>query len=160
MPSAMESSDAVKTVEALHRDARARGLFFQHVTDAELRARQVTVNGRELLSFGSCSYLGLELDPRLIEGACDATRRFGTQFSCSRGYLSMPLYAELESQLDAIFGGHVVVAPTTTLAHQAAFDALMSEKDAIVVDHQAHQSVHQAGEPRPRPGRARRDHPP
>ena len=102
------------------------------------------MNGQEMLSFGSCSYLGLELDPRLIEGDCDAARRFGTQFSCSRGYLSAPHYQALEASLDQIFGAHALVAPTTTLAHQAAFDALMSEKDAIVVDHQAHQSVHQA----------------
>jgi 7-keto-8-aminopelargonate synthetase-like enzyme len=140
----MESSDAVKTIEALHRDARDRGLFFQHATDVALRDRRVTVNGQEMLSFGSCSYLGLELDPRLIEGACDAARRFGTQFSCSRGYLSAPHYQALESSLDEIFGAHALVAPTTTLAHQAAFDALISEKDAVVVDHQAHQSVHQA----------------
>ncbi len=140
----MESSDAVRTIETLHRDARDRGLFFQHATDTELHGRKVTVNAREMLSFGSCSYLGLELDPRLIEGACDAARRFGTQFSCSRGYLSAPLTAELEASLDTIFGGHALVAPTTTLAHQAAFDALISEKDAVVVDHQAHQSVHQA----------------
>lgn len=140
----MEASDAIKTVETLHRDARARGLFFQHATDAEIRGRRVTVNGREMLSFGSCSYLGLELHTDLIEGACDSARRYGTQFSCSRGYLSAPPYAELESLLDAIFGGHALVAPTTTLAHQAAFDAIVTEKDAVVVDHQAHQSVHQA----------------
>ncbi|MFO0758428.1 MAG: aminotransferase class I/II-fold pyridoxal phosphate-dependent enzyme [Byssovorax sp.] len=140
----METSDAIKTIETLHRDARARGLFFQQATDAELRGRRVTVGGQEMLSFGSCSYLGLEMDPRLIEGACDAARRFGTQFSCSRGYLSAPPYEELEASLDAIFGGPALVAPTTTLAHQAAFDALISEKDAVVVDHQAHQSIHQA----------------
>ena len=140
----MEASDAIRTVESLHRDARDRGLFFQHATDGQLRGRRITVNGREMLSFGSCSYLGLELHPALIAGACDAAQRWGTQFSCSRGYVSAPPYAELEALLDAIFGGHALVAPTTTLAHQAAFDALVSEKDAVVVDHQAHQSVHQA----------------
>ncbi len=55
-----------------------------------------------------------------------------------------PLYRELEETLGRIFEAHVLVAPTTTLAHQAAFDALMTEKDAIVLDHQVHQSVHQA----------------
>ncbi len=140
----METSDAIRIVESLHRDARARGLFFQHATDAELQGRRVTVGGRELLSFGSCSYLGLEMHPALVEGACQAARRWGTQFSCSRGYLSAPPYAELEGLLDEIFGGHALVAATTTLAHQAAFDALVCEKDAVVVDHQAHQSVHQA----------------
>lgn len=140
----MEASDAIKTIETLHRDARARGLFFQQVTGDALRGRRVEVGGRELLSFGSCSYLGLELHPALIEGACDAARRYGTQFSSSRGYLSAPPYAELEALFDHLFGAHALVAPTTTLAHQAAFDVLVTEKDAVVLDHQVHQSVHQA----------------
>ncbi len=65
----MEASDALKTVETLHRDARDRGLFFQRLSDTELHGRQITVNGRPMLSFGSCSYLGLELHPLLIQGA-------------------------------------------------------------------------------------------
>lgn len=140
----MEASESIDVIATLHREARGRGLFFQHAEDTRLEGRTVTVNGLRLLSFGSCSYLGLEFHPRLVEGVCDAVRRFGTQFSSSRGYLSAPLYHELEETLGRIFEAHVLVAPTTTLAHQAAFDALMTEKDAIVLDHQVHQSVHQA----------------
>jgi 7-keto-8-aminopelargonate synthetase-like enzyme len=140
----MEASEVVTTIETLHREARSRGLFFQHAQDTRLEGRRVTVNGQRLLSFGSCSYLGLEFHPALVEGVCDAVNRFGTQFSCSRGYLSAPLYEELESTLDRLFEAHTLVAPTTTLAHLAAFDALMTEQDAIVLDHQVHQSVHQA----------------
>ena len=140
----MEASESLEVIETLHREARDRGLFFQHAEDARLEGRTVTINGRRLLSFGSCSYLGLEFHPRLVAGVCDAVMRFGTQFSCSRGYLSAPLYQELEETLGEIFEAHVLVAPTTTLAHQAAFDALMTEKDAIVLDHQVHQSVQQA----------------
>jgi 7-keto-8-aminopelargonate synthetase-like enzyme len=140
----METSEIIHTIEALHRDARERKLFFQNATDESLRGRTVTIHDQRLLSFGSCSYLGLEFHPALIAGACDAAVRFGTQFSSSRGYLSVPLYEELESSFDRIFDAKVLVAPTTTLAHQSAFDALMTEKDAIVLDHQVHQSVHQA----------------
>lgn len=140
----MEASESLDVIETLHREARDRGLFFQNAEDTRLEGRMVTVNDRKLLSFGSCSYLGLEFHPQLVAGVCDAVTRFGTQFSCSRGYLSAPLYQELEEALGAIFEAHVLVAPTTTLAHQAAFDALMTEKDAVVLDHQVHQSVHQA----------------
>lgn len=140
----MEASETISVIETLHREARERGIFFQHAEDAWLDRRTVTISGRKLLSFGSCSYLGLEFHPRLVEGVCDAVTRFGTQFSCSRGYLSAPLYRELEETLGRIFEAQIIVAPTTSLAHQAAFDALMTEKDAIVLDHQVHQSVHQA----------------
>src|SRR3712207_7635534 len=47
-------------------------------------------------SFGSCSYLGLEVHPALRAGVVDAVERFGTQFSSSRAYVSPPRYAEAE----------------------------------------------------------------
>ena len=114
------------------------------LTDTQLRGRNIRSTDADLLSFGSCSYLGLEFHPKLIQGVCDAVRRYGTQFSCSRGYLSAPPYEELEALLDQIFEAHVLVTPTTTLGHQAAFDVLMNEKDVVVLDHQVHASVHQA----------------
>src|SRR5262249_7296186 len=138
---AMETSEILHTIETLHRDARDRGLFFQNAEDESLRGRSVSVNGRTLLSFGSCSYLGLEFHPSLIAGVCDAVTRYGTQFSSSRGYLSAPPYVQLEEACSKIFDAHVLLTPSTTLGHQAAFDALMTEKDAIVLDHQVHQSV-------------------
>lgn len=141
----MEASEYLATVEALHRDARARRLFFQTAEDHALRGREVTVDGRSLLSFGSCSYLGLEQDPRLIDAAREGALRYGTQFSSSRGYLSAPPYAELEALLAELFGGHVLVTPSTTLGHIAALPVLITERDALVMDHQVHHSVQVAG---------------
>ena len=110
--------------------------------DARFDGRHVTIRGRELVSFASCSYLGLELDPRLIEAAVDATRRYGIETSSSRAYLSSPLYAEFESLIERVFGGaHVVVAPTTTLGHLAALPTLIDDDDAVILDHQVHSSV-------------------
>jgi len=110
--------------------------------DARFDGRHVRIRGRELVNFASCSYLGLELDPRLIEAAVDATRRFGIETSASRAYLSSPLYAEFEALIEQVFGGaHVVVAPTTTLGHLAALPALIDDDDAIILDHQVHSSV-------------------
>ncbi|MEM9489914.1 MAG: hypothetical protein AAGC55_12270 [Myxococcota bacterium] len=52
-----------------------------HLTldDEPATGRVVSVGGQSLLSFGSCSYLGLETDPRLVEGAVTAARRFALQ---------------------------------------------------------------------------------
>jgi 7-keto-8-aminopelargonate synthetase-like enzyme len=140
----MEASEFLQVVETLHGDAKQRGLFFQTCEDMDLRGRRIRLHGRDLLSFGSCSYLGLEHHPALIEGAIEATRAYGTQFASSRGYLSAPPYLELEPLLDQIFDAHVVQVQTTTLAHQAAFDTFLTEKDAIVLDHQVHFSVQRA----------------
>jgi 7-keto-8-aminopelargonate synthetase-like enzyme/predicted N-acyltransferase len=140
----MEASDRQATVLAMHEEARRRGLFFQRCADERLTQRDMLVEGRRVVSFGSCSYLGLEFHPELIEGACDAARRFGTQFSSSRGYMSAPLYDELEENLSRIFGSPTLVTLSTTLAHQAFFTASINEHDAIVLDHQVHESVHMA----------------
>ena len=116
-----------------------------HAEDLRFDGRHVRIRGRDLVNFASCSYLGLELDPRLIEGAIDATRRFGIETSSSRAYLSSPLYTEFEEAIEQIFGGaHVVVAPTTTLGHLAALPVLIDDDDVIILDHQVHSSVQMA----------------
>ncbi|MDP2310860.1 MAG: bifunctional aminotransferase class I/II-fold pyridoxal phosphate-dependent enzyme/GNAT family N-acetyltransferase [Pseudomonadota bacterium] len=138
----MEASQILSSIAAIHDDARRRGLFFQTCSDAELRGRMVTVNERRMVSFSSCSYLGLEQHPAVIAGVHDAVDRYGVQFSCSRGYLSAPIYADLEDQLSTLFGAHALVTPSTTMAHMIALPVLANEKDAIVLDHQAHHSIH------------------
>jgi 7-keto-8-aminopelargonate synthetase-like enzyme/predicted N-acyltransferase len=140
----VETSEYLATVEALHEEARRRGLFFLTASDQELSGRTVTIADRQVVSFSSCSYLGLERHPRLIAGVHDAVDRFGTQFSSSRGYLSAPPYAKLEALLSQLFGGHALVTSSTTLGHQVALGVLATEKDAIVMDHQVHHSVHMA----------------
>lgn len=140
----METSELIATIETLHVDARERGLFFQTCEDESLCGPKITIGGRPLLSFGSCSYLGLEHHRALVGTAHEMLRRYGTQFASSRGYLSAPPYPELEATLGTIFGGHAVTCQTTTLAHQAAFDVLLTEQDAMVLDHQVHYSVQRA----------------
>lgn len=106
--------------------------------------RYVTVNGKRLLNFGSCSYLGLEQRSELREGAHRALDQYGTQFSFSRAYLQSPLYLELESLLERIAGRPVVVAASTTLAHMAALPVLIRDTDSIFIDQFAHASLHTA----------------
>jgi 7-keto-8-aminopelargonate synthetase-like enzyme len=117
------------------------GLAHLTAEDATIDGRHVTLGGRRVVQFGSCSYVGLEIDPRLKQGACDAIERFGTQFASSRAYLSCPLYSELDSLLQSIFGSHVVVAQTTSLAHFAALPVLVGKGDAVVFDQFVHASA-------------------
>lgn len=135
-----------ETVAANMARARAYGIAHQATEDESLNGRHVTLGGRELLNFGSCSYLGLEHHPALKSGAIEATGRYGTQFSSSRAYVSLGLYEELEAQLEGLFGGKVVVTPTTSLGHLAALPVLIGEQDALVLDHQVHASVSMAAQ--------------
>jgi 7-keto-8-aminopelargonate synthetase-like enzyme len=104
----------------------------------------VEVDGRQLRNFGGCSYLALEVEPSIQDAACAATRRFGTQFPFSRAYLENALYAELEDALREMTGGHIVVAPSTSLAHLAALPVLVRDGDAVLVDQFAHASLQTA----------------
>ncbi len=125
-------------------DALSHGVLHLEAQDERLDGRTILVRGQRVLQFGSCSYLGLELDPRLRDGVVDAVERYGTQFSSSRAYLSAPAYHELEELLQRIFEARVIACPSTTLAHFSALPVLIQERDAVILDHQVHQSVHLA----------------
>ncbi len=120
------------------------GISQLSTSDHSLTGRQLTTNGEQVLNFGSCSYLGLEMDERLKQGAIDAVHRYGSQFSCSRAYMSIGLYDELESLLDQIFGKPTIVAPSTTMGHLSTIPLLVGPNDAVILDHQVHASVQQA----------------
>lgn len=134
----------VETVARTLGEARNEGVIWR--TSAGRAGRQVAFDGFECLNFGSCSYLGLHEHPALIEGTIDAVRRFGTQFSFSRAYLSSSLYEELEALLEAITGRHVVVGASTTLCHLSALPVLVRDADAVIIDQFAHASLYTATE--------------
>jgi 7-keto-8-aminopelargonate synthetase-like enzyme len=127
---------------------RSVELGIVHLTtqDEFLDGRVVTMNGQEYINFGSCNYLGLEKDERLIEAAVDAVRRFGTQLSCARSCISLGQYEELEYLLSEIFEKPALLAPTTSLGHISTLPILVDERDAIILDHQVHNSVKNASQ--------------
>ncbi|WP_189169715.1 aminotransferase class I/II-fold pyridoxal phosphate-dependent enzyme [Pilimelia anulata] len=112
--------------------------------DERLDGRTVTVSGKKMVHFGSCSYLGLETHELLKSAAVDATMRFGTQFSSSRAYLSAPLYEAAESALSVIFGRDVLITASTTMGHLATLPTLVESTDVLLLDHQVHHSVQTA----------------
>jgi 7-keto-8-aminopelargonate synthetase-like enzyme/predicted N-acyltransferase len=134
----------LQVLDDIFTDAVNRGLMQRVADDDQLDGRLLGLDGKQLVNFGSCSYLGLEMDPRLKEGVAEAVMRYGTQFSSSRSYISAPPYVELEGLLEELFGGAVMIAPSTTLGHQATLPVLVGENDAVVLDQQVHHSIHMA----------------
>lgn len=125
-------------------DGKNSGILHLDVSDEILNGNYITINNVKAVNFSSCSYLGLEFDERLKEGATKAIRNYGTQFSASRAYLSSYHYRILESKFNQIFDGHCVVVPTTTLGHIAAIPVIVGLNDAVILDHQVHNSVQTA----------------
>lgn len=141
MPTAEER---LAILDEVMTEAAGKGLLHTDIDDQALDGRLISLGGKPHVSFGSCSYLGLELDPRMREAVIDAVNRYGTQFSSSRAYLQSPQYNELEPLLDQMFGGHVLVTATTSLGHLATLPVIVESTDAVILDHQVHASVQMA----------------
>ncbi|MEO6302298.1 MAG: aminotransferase class I/II-fold pyridoxal phosphate-dependent enzyme, partial [Bacteroidia bacterium] len=134
----------IDTIDQIITDGVNKGILHLNNEDEFLEGNTITLKGKEVVNFGSCSYLGLEFDRRLKDGAIEALEKYGTQFSESRAYVSVKLYKDLENYFEQIFNASVVVSPTTTLGHIAAIPVLVSENDAVIIDHQAHNSIQTA----------------
>ncbi|MBC8995646.1 aminotransferase class I/II-fold pyridoxal phosphate-dependent enzyme [Pseudomonas sp. N40(2020)] len=107
-------------------------------------------SGERLTEFLSCSYLGLECDPRLIQGAVDAVETFGVQFAAARTRALLPPMRELDEQLNRIFQGHAVTFNSVGSAHLGCLPLLGSGElpsyplrrgPSWIVDRAAHASM-------------------
>ena len=124
--------------------ARAAGLVRVRVEDEVHDGGHIEIDGRTVVNMGSCAYMGLNVDGRLKAAATAAIERFGPVFSSSTVYTSVDLYSELEEHLRSIMGDHVLVPTTTTLGHLAFFQVAPEPGDVVIVDQQAHASIHMA----------------
>ena len=134
----------LRTIERYIGETVAEGLLWNSSSTGI--GRRSMVDDRDCLNFGSCSYMGLHLHQDLIAGTVEAVQRFGTQFSCSRTYISNTLYEELEALLGAMTGRHALVGASTTLCHLAALPVLVDDDDAVIIDQFAHASLLMATE--------------
>ena len=126
--------------------AVASGLIRLRVEDQAPTGESITIDGNELINFGSCAYLGLNVDERLKAGAIEAIEKYGPVFSSSNAYTSIDLYTALEAKLEQIFGGKILVPTTTTLGHLSVLPILVSPGDLVLLDHQVHGSVQLAAQ--------------
>ncbi|MFT5821359.1 MAG: 7-keto-8-aminopelargonate synthetase-like enzyme [Crocinitomix sp.] len=142
----MSQKSIIETVDQIINYAKDRGVIHLSTEDLELHNNLITVNKRQLVNFGSCSYLGLEFHPKLKNAAKNAIDSYGTQFSSSRAYMSPKYYVELEQKLEQLFGSPTIVTATTTLGHLSALPVLVNQNDAVILDHQVHSSVQTAAQ--------------
>ena len=132
------------TVNQIISYGRQKNILHLHTAALPFNGSEIIINNKPVINFGSCSYLGLEFHPALKTGAVSAIENFGTQFSESRAYVSLGLYKELQHLLEKIFEAPVVITPTTTLGHIACVPVIVEDDDAVIMDHQLHNSVQTA----------------
>jgi 8-amino-7-oxononanoate synthase len=109
----------------------------------ESLGNHVICEGESKIMIGSNNYLGLAQDPRVIEAACAATRKFGAGCTGSRllnGTIS--LHNQLEEALaDFLQRESVLLFSTGFFANQGALAALTESEDVILCDRENHASI-------------------
>jgi 8-amino-7-oxononanoate synthase len=129
--------------EAMLSAAReADVLPYFHVLDSPAMP-VVRMEGAERIMLGSNNYLGLTGDERVIAGAEDALRRYGTGLTGSRLLNgTIPLHLELESEIAQWMGTEDAMVFTT--GHQAnlgTLGTLLGPSDTVIVDSGDHASI-------------------
>ncbi|WP_162425821.1 aminotransferase class I/II-fold pyridoxal phosphate-dependent enzyme [Pontibacter pudoricolor] len=137
-------NNIIDTVDSVLSLSKKKGIIHLHAEDKVLTGESLILNGKKVLHFGTCGYLGLEHHAALKRGAIDAIERFGTQFPMSRTYISNPLYSELESLIQEMYKVPAVISKNCTLAHQTTIPGIIRQTDLVILDHQAHASIQEA----------------
>jgi 8-amino-7-oxononanoate synthase len=108
-----------------------------------LPSAQVSIDGQELINFGSNDYLGLAGDERVIRAAMAATQQFGTGATGSRltsGHRQ--LHQDLESAIASLKGTEAaLVFSSGYLANLGTIAALVGKQDLILSDRLNHSSL-------------------
>ena len=126
-----------------YRFAKAEQLWPYYKRVESAATPKFTIEGREVINFGSNNYLSLSYDPRVIEAAQAATARFGTGVTGSRLLNgTLPLHLELEAELADFYGTEAaLVFSTGYVANLCGIAGYLGRSDYAVVDKEAHNSL-------------------
>ena len=94
--------------------AKEKGIYPYYKAIETEQSTVVKIKGKDVLMFGSNSYLGLSNDPRLKEAAKAAIDKYGTSCSGSR-FLNgtLDIHVELEEKLARLVGKEETVCFST-----------------------------------------------
>jgi 8-amino-7-oxononanoate synthase len=128
---------------ALMRATRDAGLlpYFREVSSPAMPT--VEMEGKPRIMLGSNNYLGLTADPRVMKGAEDALRRYGTGLTGSRLLNGTTrLHLELEQELAEWMGtDDAIVFTTGQQTNLGTLATLLGPGDTVVVDSGDHASL-------------------
>lgn len=103
----------------------------------------VTIQGKQVLMFGSNSYLGLTNHPRLKEGAIKAIEKYGTGCAGSR-FLNgtLDIHLELEERLARLVGkDDALVYATGFTVNSGVVPCITGREDYLIFDEFDHASI-------------------
>ena len=123
--------------------AQEKGVYPYYKAIESEQSTVVKIHGRDVLMFGSNSYLGLSNDPRLKEAAKAAINKYGTSCSGSR-FLNgtLDIHVELEEKLAKLVGKEQSVCFSTGFqVNLGVVSALCGPRDYLLLDNLDHASI-------------------
>ena len=120
-----------------------KGLYsFYHAIESG-QDTVVKMKGKEILMFGSNSYLGLTNHPELVKAASEAIQKYGTGASGSRLMNgNLDLHVELEEKLaDFVNKPAATVFSTGFQTNLGVISSMVGRNDYIILDEKNHASI-------------------
>jgi 8-amino-7-oxononanoate synthase len=145
MPTTTDVFSKARTHERVAQLQAAREIdavpYFRRLESAA--APVVEMEGARRIMLGSNNYLGLTADPRVIEAAHEAIRRYGTGVTGSRLMNgTLDLHLELEAELAGwLQTEDALVFSTGHQANLGAIGTILGPEDTVVVDSGDHASI-------------------
>lgn len=138
---AMRQHGLVRFIE--HFAEQFRGSHLKDlVVDQMGPCREMTVQGRRVINFGSDSFLGLDQDPRVKDAIRKGVERWGAHNGASRAFSSVEANERAEQKLAAwLKTDEVLIYPSVSLANLGALPGLLSRRDVLIIDEHAHNSM-------------------
>jgi len=122
---------------------KAMGVYPYFRTIEAAHGNYVVCEGQKKIMIGSNNYLGLAHDPRVVEAAEAALRKYGSGCTGSR-FLNgnVKIHEELEEALaDFLKRESVLLFSTGFFANEGALATLLEEGDYILCDRENHASI-------------------
>jgi len=109
-------------------------------------ATHMTVDGRELLAFGGCNYLGLAHHPAVLGAVREGLAKFGISTTASRETTgNTNVHEALERELAAFIGQEAAILTAEGYtANIAIAQALCARHGVALIDSRAHRSLRSA----------------
>ncbi len=119
------------------------GLYNRIRTIGSPQGAWLVVDGKQVLNFCSNNYLGLANHPRVVQAACEVTKKYGVGPAAVRSIAgTMDLHVELEKRLAAFKGVEAAITfQSGFTANLATIPALVGKEDVIFSDRLNHASI-------------------
>ena len=126
----------------LPQEVKAKGIYPYYRPIESGQDPIVRMKGKNVLMFGSNSYLGLSDDPRLKEAAIAAIKKYGTSCSGSR-FLNgtLDIHLELEEKLARLVGKEEAVTYSTGFQVNLGIVSLGTRDGYLFLDSYDHASI-------------------